>query len=68
MAADQKTLTDLRKCMKDADGDPVKMAACEATFIAAGGTVTPNIDLGQGKVFSIPDGTQAFVTNQGKVF
>jgi hypothetical protein len=64
MAADQKTLADLKKCMKDATTDPERVA-CEATFIAAGGTVKPNVE---GKVFSIPDGTQAFVTNQGKVF
>ena len=63
--ADHKILTDLKKCMNDANGDPVKMAACENAFVAAGGTVTPNVD---GKVFSIPDGSQVSVTNKGKVF
>ena len=62
--ADQKTLADLRKCMKAAAGDAVKMAACEKTFTDAGGSVTPD----QGKVFSIPDKSTAFVTKQGKVF
>ena len=62
--ADQKTLADLRKCMRDADGDSTKMAACEKAFTDAGGTATPD----QGKVFSIPDKSAAFVTNGGKVF
>ncbi len=62
--ADQKTLADLRKCMRDAKGDPDLMAACERTFTDAGGVVTPD----QGKVFSIPDGSEAFVTRKGKVF
>jgi hypothetical protein len=62
--ADQKTLADLRKCMKEADGDPDKMAACEKAFTDAGGTVTPD----DGKVFGIPDGSAAFVTKKGKVF
>jgi hypothetical protein len=68
MAADEKTLADLRKCMRDANGDAGKMALCEQAFVAAGGVVTPGVTPDQGKVFSIPDGNQAFVTNQGKVF
>jgi hypothetical protein len=62
--ADQKTLADLRKCMREADGEQAKMDACEKTFTDAGGVVTPD----QGKVFSIPDGSAAFVTKKGKVF
>ncbi len=62
--ADQKDLNDLKKCMREANGDPAKMAACEKAFTDAGGTATPD----QGKVFSIPDGSGAFVTNKGKVF
>ena len=48
--------------MRDANGDPTKMAACEKAFTNAGGTSD------QGKVFSLPDGSAAFVTNRGKVF
>jgi hypothetical protein len=67
--ADQKTLADLRKCMRAAKGDPGKMDICEQAFVAAGGTVTPGVTLDQGKVFSLPDGSEeAFVTNRGKVF
>jgi hypothetical protein len=66
--ADQKTLADLRKCMRAAKGDAGKMMDCENAFKDAGGTVTQDVTLGQGKVFSIPDKTAAFVTNDGKVF
>jgi len=63
--ADQKTLADLRKCMRaaapDAPGDAAR-AVCEQAFTAAGGVVD------QGKVFSIADGSAAFVTRKGKVF
>jgi hypothetical protein len=62
--ADQKTLSDLRTCMRKAKGDPGAMAVCEKAFTDAGGTATPD----QGKVFSIPDGSEAFVTKKGKVF
>jgi hypothetical protein len=62
--ADQKALTDLRKCMKQANGDPAAMAACEKAFTDLGGAVTPV----QGKVFSTPDGSAAFVTKDGKAF
>lgn len=62
--ADQKTLADLRKCMRAAKSDPAAMAACEKVFTDAGGVATPD----QGKVFSIPDGSEAFVTKKGKVF
>jgi len=69
MAADHKTLADLRKCMRDANGDAQKMQHCEDTFVAAGGQVASGVTLDQGKVFSLPDGSdEAFVTNQGKVF
>jgi hypothetical protein len=61
---DQKILADLRKCMREANGDPTKMAACEKAFTDAGGKATSD----QGKVFSLPDGSAAFVTNRGKVF
>ncbi|HEV8402885.1 MAG TPA: hypothetical protein VGQ31_07600 [Candidatus Limnocylindrales bacterium] len=60
--ADQKDLADLRKCMREADGDTTKMATCEKTFADAGGVVD------DGKVFSIHDGNAAFVTKKGKVF
>ena len=60
--ANQKDLADLRKCMREADGDQAKMDACEKTFTDAGGKVD------QGKVFSIADGSAAFVTKKGKVF
>ena len=62
--ADQKTLADLRKCMRAAKGDPDAMAVCEKAFTDAGGAATPD----QGKVFSVPDGSEAFVTKRGKVF
>ncbi len=67
--ADHKTLADLRKCMKAADGDQGQMDICEQAFVAAGGTVTPDVTLPQGKVFSVPNESEkAFVTNDGKVF
>jgi hypothetical protein len=40
--ADQKTLADLRKCMREANGDPDAMAVCEKVFTDAGGTATPD--------------------------
>ena len=64
MADDPKILADLKKCMKEANGNAAKMAACQTTFVAAGGTVTPD----GGKVFSAPNGSATFVTNGGKVF
>ena len=67
--ADQKTVADLRKCMRAAKGDAGKMEICEQAFVNAGGTITPGVTLDQGKVFSVPDGSdEAFVTNKGKVF
>ena len=38
--ADQKTLADLRKCMREAKGNTDAMAACEKAFTDAGGAVT----------------------------
>ena len=64
MANDQKMLADLRKCMRDANGDAGAMTVCENTFKAAGGKTKQD----GGKVFSTPDGSAAFVTNGGKVF
>jgi hypothetical protein len=64
VADDQKILAELKKCMKDAKGDPGRMASCQTTFVQAGGTVTPD----GGKVFATPNGSAAFVTNGGKVF
>ena len=61
---DHKILVDLKQCMRNAKGDPVKMAACEATFVQAKGTVTQD----GGKVFKAPDGSEGFVTTGGKVF
>jgi hypothetical protein len=66
--ADEKTVEDLRKCMRKAK-DSQAMTQCENAFVASGGQVTPGVTLDQGKVFSLPDGSvEAFVTNQGKVF
>ena len=59
-----KIITDLKQCMKAANGDKAKMAACETTFTTAGGKVTAT----GGKVFGAPDGSEAYVTNGGKVF
>jgi len=64
MADDQKMLADLRKCMKDAQGDPNAITACENAFVAAGGKTKQD----GGKVFTTPDGSTAFVTDGGKVF
>ena len=64
MPDDQKILADLKKCIKDCNGDPACMDACEVAFEQAGGTVTPD----GGKVFSTPDGSAIFVTKGGKVF
>jgi hypothetical protein len=35
-----KVLTDVKGCKRAARGDPLKMAACDATFAAATRTVT----------------------------
>ena len=51
----------MREAAPDAAGDAAR-AACEQAFTAAGGVVD------QGKVFSIADGSAAFVTRKGKVF
>jgi hypothetical protein len=59
----QRALNDLKRCMRDANGDQRLMDACEATFKAVQGTTTEG-----GKVFSISDGNAAFVTHGGKVF
>ncbi len=67
--ADHKTLADLRKCMKTANGNQGQMDICEQAFVAAGGTVKADVTLPQGKVFSVPNESEkAFVTNDGKVF
>ena len=57
-------VTTLKQCMRKANGDPTKMADCEKTFKAAGGSVATD----GGKVFTAPDNSGAFVTNGGKVF
>ena len=59
-----KILADLKKCMRDCNGNTACMANCQKTFEDAGGTVTPD----GGKVFSTADGSAAFVTTGGKVF
>ena len=61
--ADSQLLKDLKKCMREA-ADQNARDACQATFEAAGGTATED----GGKVFSAPGGSEAFVTNGGKVF
>jgi hypothetical protein len=63
---DPKTvLADLKKCMRAAHGTKALMDACEKKFTDANvGTVTSD----GGKVFSISDGSEAFVTTGGKVF
>ena len=64
MPGEKQSLKDLKQCMKKANGDPVKMAACEANFGA-----DPEGTTEGGKVFSTTDGNAAFVTtNGGKVF
>jgi hypothetical protein len=56
----------LSRCVRDANGDPAKLKACEDAFKADGGSV---IDPGDGgKVFSDVNGGKVFVTNGGKVF
>ena len=62
MADDQKMINDLKKCMKDANGDPDAMKICRQNFEAAGGTTEG------GKVFTTPNGGKVFVTDGGKVF
>ena len=57
-------LKDLKQCMRKANGDKAKMAACETAFKNAGGSVSPD----GGKVFTAPDASEGFVTNGGKVF
>jgi hypothetical protein len=59
-----KQITTLKQCMRAAKGDPTKMAACEATFKASGGTTAAD----GGKVFTAPDNSEGFVTTGGKVF
>lgn len=62
MPDDQKILAELRKCMRECKGNADCMAACQKTFEEAQGTTE------EGKVFITPDGSTAFVTNNGKVF
>ena len=62
MADDQKIINDLKKCMRDANGDSNAMSNCQKAFEAAGGTTEG------GKVFTSPNGGKVFVTNGGKVF
>jgi hypothetical protein len=64
MPDDHKVLADLKKCMRDCNGDPACMDACQLEFEKAGGTVKAD----GGKVFIGPDGGEAFVTKGGKVF
>jgi hypothetical protein len=64
MADEKKALGDLKHDIKQAQGDPGKIAAAEATFAATPGTTTNG-----GKVFSITDGSAIFATQDGgKVF
>jgi hypothetical protein len=61
--ADHPILVALKQCMRNAK-TPADRAACEAAFVKAGGTVSPQ----GGKVFTAPDGSTGYVTNGGKVF
>jgi hypothetical protein len=61
--ADSQLLNDLKKCMRKAEDDDAR-AECQAAFEAGGGVATAD----GGKVFSAPGGSEAFVTNGGKVF
>jgi hypothetical protein len=61
--ADSQLLKDLKKCMREAADDDARND-CQRTFEAGGGVATPD----GGKVFSAPGGSEAFVTNGGKVF
>ena len=64
MADEKKALGDLKQCINKANGDPAKVAACEATF-----KTTPGTTVDGGKVFSITDGSAIFATpDGGKVF
>lgn len=60
-----QALRDVEKCIKDAKGDPDKIAACEQTFKDAGGTVGAEDG---GKVFSIGAEKPEIITTGGKVF
>jgi hypothetical protein len=64
MPDEHQILAELKRCMRDCHGNQDCMDACQAAFEQAGGTVTPD----GGKVFLAPDGSEAFVTNGGKVF
>jgi hypothetical protein len=61
--ADHANIADLKKCVKDCNGDEACVSGCEAAFVAAGGTASPD-----GKVFTDPNGGKVFVTPDGKVF
>ena len=56
----------LTKCIKDCRGNQACVQACEAAFVAEGGTIDAVPE--GGKVFVDPDGGKVFVTNGGKVF
>jgi hypothetical protein len=59
------TVAGLKRCIKAARGDQVKIQECEADFERDGGT--KGTEEG-GKVFTDPDGGEVFVTTGGKVF
>jgi hypothetical protein len=67
MPDDNKGVGKLTKCVNQANGDPQKIAACEAAFLGEAGTTSAVVPDG-GKVFMDPNGGKVFVTNGGKVF
>ncbi len=60
---DHPSLANLKKCVKDCKGNEACVAACEAAFVAEGGTASAD-----GKVFTDPNGGKVFITLDGKVF
>lgn len=59
---ESQALRDLKKCMREANGDPGRIADCQREFEQGGGTV------GGGKVFTAPDGGAVYIADGGKVF
>jgi len=60
--APDPAMKELKRCLREANGDRDAIARCEDAFERSGGTSEG------GKVFIAPDGSASLVTEGGKVF